>query len=65
MCHKTKPNQTKHIWLHRHVVVSLGAVVNVLDGYIVLSEFELQSRYCTRFWTNILEEKYAPPPMVR
>ena len=35
-----------------------GAVANVLDNDIVVSEFELQSRYHVHFQSNTPEEKY-------
>ena len=33
-------------------------VVNVLDCYIIIKEFELQSRYVVHFGTNTLEKGY-------
>ena len=35
-----------------------GAVVNLLDSDIEVSEFELQSRYSVHFWTNASWERY-------
>ena len=38
-----------------------GVMVKVMDCGIVVSEFELQSRYYVHFRTNTLGEKYQPP----
>ena len=38
-----------------------GIVANVLDCYIVVSEFELQSRYYVHFRTNTLQKGMNPP----
>ena len=35
-------------------------MVNVIDYEIVVSEFELQSRYYVRFWTNIIGKGMNP-----
>ena len=52
-----------------HISVSLnlvrvcprGVMVKVLDCEIVVSEFELQSRYYVHFRTNTLEKGMYPP----
>ena len=47
------PIRTEH---HKqHGVSTQNVVANVLDGDIVVSEFELQSRYYVYFRTNILD----------
>ena len=33
-------------------------VANILDCDIVVSEFKLQSDYCSHFWTNTISERY-------
>ena len=40
--------------LHFKIHSLCGIVANVLDYNIVVSEFELQSRYDVRFWTRSL-----------
>ena len=42
----------------------MAVVANVLDCDIVVSEFELQSRYNVHFWTNIIG-KYMNPLILR
>ena len=37
-----------------------GVVSDILDCNIVVSEFELLSRYCIHFWTNMLGEGINP-----
>ena len=42
--------------VNKLVLLSSGITANVLDYDIVVSEFELQSRYCVHFLTNTLEK---------
>ena len=47
-------------------VDSSGAVANVWDSDILLSEFELQLHYCVHFQINTLEKSMNPliPPSI-
>ena len=43
------------------MVGSLGSPeANIMDSDIVVSEFELQLRYCIHFWTNALLKGMNP-----
>ena len=39
-----------------YIVGFCGVVINVLDGDIIVSEFNLQSRYVIHFWANTLDK---------
>ena len=53
MCHVAKNNRFHLSWMCSTISVEIGnpsgVVVNVLDYDIVISEFELQSRYNVHF----------------
>ena len=41
--------------------IARGVAVNVLDCNILISEFELQSRFYVHLRTNTFGERYEPP----
>ena len=56
-------NLSTVIWYQIYFLIqgeSHGVVENVMDWYIVVSEFELQSRYYNHFLTNTLGKMHEP-----
>ena len=49
-----------NVYSHLYSGCSRGVMFKVLDCRFVVSEFELQSRYCVQFWANILWKRLKP-----
>ena len=60
-------DEYEEIWRHHLWIIAIyargnprGVVANVVVYDILVTEFELQSRYYAHFWTNALGKRYKP-----